>query len=108
MLNIFAISCFNSPYIIFLLYFGAILYDTYNSMMYVINYYYPFGYLPLIYLLGGEPFILYQIWGFLHKAKAISPTHIAGGLFVLLREQGLALTKKPASGKARNRQYYFI
>ena len=51
----------------------------------------------MIYLLVGEPFILYQIWGFSHNAKAISTTRIAGGLFVLLREQGLALTKKAQS-----------
>ena len=30
-------------------------------------------------------------------AYAISTTRIAGGLFVLLREQGLALTKKSES-----------
>jgi len=45
--------------------------------------------------------LLYYIkfGGFSHNAKAISTTRIAGGLFVLLREQGLALTIKEAVGE---------
>ena len=37
--------------------------DTYNSTLYVINYYCPFGLPPLINKMVGEPFLLYH-WRF--------------------------------------------
>ena len=48
---------------------------TYNSTLYVINYYCPFRLPPLINKMVGEPFLLIK-GGFLHNAKAIP----AGGL----------------------------
>jgi len=49
---------------------------------------------PFDIFIGWRTFnIISNLGVFLHNAKAISTTRIAGGLFVLLREQGLALTK---------------
>ena len=58
------------------------LYDTYNSTLYVINYFCPFGRPPLINKNGWRTCYYYIIGGFYNNAKAILTTRIAGGLFV--------------------------
>ena len=104
----FAISCFNSPYAIFFYISVQKLYDTYNSTLYVINYYCPFGRPPLINKNGWRTCYYYIIGGFYNNAKAILTTRIAGGLFVFQSsvfrineklhngKQGFALTTKTA------------
>jgi hypothetical protein len=55
---------------------------------------------PFDIFIGWRTFnIISNLGVFLHNAKAFSTTRIAGGLFVLLREQGLALTIKTPSHK---------
>ena len=112
----FAISCFNSPYAIFFYISVQKLYDTYNSTLYVINYFCPFGRPPLINKNGWRTCYYYIIGGFYNNAKAILTTRIAGGLFVsqssVFRineklhngKQGFALTKKEFSGLQKARK----
>ena len=106
MLKIFAISCLSSPYIIFLLNFGAktiwylqfhVVCDKLFLSIRTISCDCKNGWRTCFYYITG---------GILHNAKAIPATRRAGGLFVLQSsvfrisekllhgEQGHALTKK--------------
>ena len=79
-------------------------YDTYNSISYVINYYYPYGYLQCYNNAVGEPNIIIALEVLYCKLKQLQPP--AGGLFVFqssvfrinekrnFGKQGFALTKK--------------
>ena len=71
-------------------------YDTYNSILYVINYYYPYGYLQCYNNAVGEPNIIIALEFFYCKLKqghALTIKEAVTGFLLPVAASGLAFTR---------------